>query len=128
MLCKNCGTECPDGYNVCTNCGAALEASTPVETAEVFNVEEPVSKKDKTAKTLGIVSMALAGVSFILHFFCCLAWFTSLAGIVCGVISCVMGTNKKRGIIGIVLNIIAIVIAVVIGFIIGFASGLSGMY
>lgn len=120
MLCKNCGTECPDGYNVCTNCGAALEASTPVETAEVFNVEEPVSKSDKTAKTLGIVSIVLAVVTAILTILCgCFASGTfGLAGIICGVISCIKGSNKTKGIIGIIANVAAIILGHVLAFLV----------
>ncbi len=120
MVCNKCGAVCDDQATVCSTCGAAL--------AEAFElVEDPeVAKKNKIGMILGIVSIVISVITFILQWFCCIGWFTLLAGLILGVVSVVISKKKIWGIIGIAANVIlGLILPLGIGFVIGLALASS---
>ena len=109
MFCSNCGTNCPDNVNNCPNCGAPVgqpqnqAPQTPYgQQMPYYGQQTPygygVPTQPKNAKAvlvLGIVALVICASTGCLCglLFGCLG---SLPGIVCAIISIVLGSNAKK--------------------------------
>ena len=147
MVCPNCGNQCNDDAQFCTNCGASVaaaaaeepvvetvaevvEEATPVCEAEVVN---PAPKKESII-TL-ILGIAALVINSGLGCFCgCLG---SFPGIVCAIIGLVLGFKErknyaegeknKKNEIGIILCFVALGAAVLFTILNMILGGLSAM-
>lgn len=111
MICRNCGTDCPDGAMNCVTCGAPLYAEQ-----QYYAQPAPQNTKNP-GKGLGIAGMVLGIISLVLI---CTA---AEAAIVCAIVglilsACGMGMSKKAGksngmgVAGLVCSIISLALAI----------------
>lgn len=121
MFCRNCGSNCPDGSAVCSNCGAALSA---VPTPAYVPVKPAVP-----GNGMGVASLVLGIISLIS--FC--VWYISIP---CGIIALALGgvakskasqvgLNNSLATAGVVCSCIAIGLAAV--FILLVLAGLANL-
>ena len=57
MICKNCGSEVPEGFAFCTNCGAAMSTAQP-EAAPAASFFSPAGSLDETPTTEPVTKTA----------------------------------------------------------------------
>ena len=128
MFCSKCGKKVEKGIKFCPSCGEKVveskveekkEVKKEVVKAEPVKKEEPVkTNTNQGSSGLGIASMIIGIVSFIL------SWFLSLFIILIPIAGLILGlcAKGKKGfkITGIVLNALSILIAIVV-FIAGLA-------
>lgn len=105
MFCSNCGTNCPDNVNNCPNCGAPVgqpQNQTPQapygQQMPYYGQQTPygygVPAQPKNAKAvliLGIVALVICA-----SMGCLCGCLGALPGIVCAIISIVLGSNAKK--------------------------------
>ena len=161
MFCPNCGNNCPDNVNTCPNCGHAFAHAqqAPQQPAYEYGQPqqapqqpqapygqapygqqpygyEPQPKSTKPVLVLGIVALVINATLG-----CLCSCLGALPGIVCAIISIVMGSNAKKEMApgtedknvktGMLLSYIALGVAVlfiILNFILGAVMGASGMF
>lgn len=82
MICRNCGTDCPNGTPVCPRCGAQLMAPTPGY----------YPQPQVPGKGMGIASMVLGIISLVL--FC--IWYLAIPCAIIGVALGGAGASKAK--------------------------------
>ena len=163
MFCPNCGNNCPDNVNTCPNCGHAFAQQAPQQPygqpqqapygqapygqpqqpygqapygQQPYGYEAPAQPKStKPVLVLGIVALVINATLG-----CLCSCLGALPGIVCAIISIVMGSNAKKQMApgiedknvktGMLLSYIALGVAVlfiILNFVLGAAMGASGM-
>ena len=158
MFCPNCGNNCPDNVNTCPTCGHAFAQAQqapqqpygqpqqapygqqPYGQApygqQPYGYGAPQAKSTKPVLVLGIVALVINATLG-----CLCSCLGALPGIVCAIISIVMGSNAKKEMApgtedknvktGMLLSYIALGVAalfIILNFILGAAMGASGMF
>lgn len=111
MFCSNCGTNCPDNVNNCPNCGAPVgkpqdqPSQNPYGQQPYYGQQQPYygqqspygysipaqPKNTKPVLVLGIVALVICA-----SMGCLCGCLGALPGIVCAIISIVLGSKAKK--------------------------------
>lgn len=112
MICRNCGTDCPEGAMNCVNCGAPLYA-------EQQYYAQPVEQQPTgvPGKGLGIAGMVLGIVALV---FLCINADVSLVCAIVGLILSIVGMSKAKkagvkngmAVAGLVCSIVALALTI----------------
>lgn len=117
MKCVKCGSEMPDNYKFCANCGEALQ-----EKQTIVEIQSNEIKKEENG--FSITSLIL-GLSSIICFF-----INIILSVTCSILAIIFGIiGRKKGakdlgtagmIIGIIVTVLILIIfCLVISFIVG---------
>lgn len=147
MLCPNCGNQCKDDAQFCTNCGAAIAAAAAEEPV-VETVAEPVVEATPVCETEvvnsepkkeSIITLILGIAAVVINsgLGCLCGCLGSFPGIVCAVIGLVLGfkerknyvdgVKNKKNEIGIILCFVALGLVVVFTILNTILGGLTAM-
>ena len=153
MFCPNCGNNCPDNVNNCPNCGHAFAQQAPQQPQyqapqqpygqDPYGQQAPYGynapaqpKSTKPVLILGIVALVINATLG-----CLCSCLGALPGIVCAIISIVMGAKAKKNLApgvedkniktGMLLSYIALGVAVlfmILNAVLGGVLASSGVY
>lgn len=92
MFCPTCGNNCPDNAISCPNCGHSFgNAQQPPVNPYMYNNAPAAPKNSKTVLVLGIVALVICATMG-----CLCGCLGALPGIVCAIISIVLGSGAKK--------------------------------
>ena len=113
MICRNCGTDCPEGAMNCVTCGAPLY----VEQQQYYAQQPMQQPTGVPGKGLGVAGMVLGIISLV---FICFVPYVALICAIVGLILSIVGMAKAKGagmkngmaVAGLVCSIISLALTV----------------